>query len=90
MTGDVPDRTVLLIGIRYEGQTSDKVWEYAWLKAGGLWYGTGNGRVPTAAGWGAVERWLAADGRRVLYVDHLSPSARIFPLPESAPPNEDS
>ncbi len=64
----VPDGTVLLMGIRYESQTTDKVWTYALLKAGGVWYVTGNGKAPVAAGWGAVNRWLERDGRIVLWV----------------------
>lgn len=68
MNRQAPNGTVLLMGVRYEGQTSDKVWTYAWLKAGGLWYGTGNGRVPTAAGWEAVNRWLERDNRKVEWV----------------------
>lgn len=64
----VPDGTVLLMGIQYEGQISDRVWTYALLKAGGQWYVTGNARAPQAAGWGAVNRWLERDGRIVLWV----------------------
>jgi hypothetical protein len=56
------------MGIQYESQTSDKVWTYALLKAGGVWYVTGNGKAPVAAGWGAINRWLERDGRIVLWV----------------------
>lgn len=73
LSAQVPDLTVLLIGIRYENQTSDKIWTYALLKAGGLWYATGTGRVPQAAGGPAVERWLAAEGRIVEWVRAISP-----------------
>lgn len=82
----VPDGTVLAMGIRYEGQTSDKVWTYGLLKAGGLWYMTGSS-TPTAAGWGAINRWLGKDGRVVLWVrmvnswnhlyDHEIPSGPV-------------
>jgi hypothetical protein len=82
----VPDGTILIMGIRYESQTSDKVWTYVLLKAGGLWYFTGNG--PTAAAWGAVERWLAKDGRRVVSVRAVTETVPIYPspgAPEAAP-----
>lgn len=82
----VPDGTVMVMGIRYASQTSDKVWTYVWLKAGGLWYGTGNARVPTAAGWGAVERWLEADGREVLWIDVVTGMERIYEPPVEALP----
>lgn len=71
----LPNGTVLLLGISHtsppldpdasRGMTAPKVFTYALLKTGGLWYATGSGKVPTAAGWGAVERWLAKDGRVV-------------------------
>ena len=77
----VPDGTVLLMGIQYEGQTSDKVWTYALLKAGGLWYITGNGKAPVAAGWGAVNRWLERDGRVVLWVRAATGWADLYPSP---------
>ena len=77
----VPDGTVLLMGIQYEGQTSDKVWTYALLKAGGLWYITGNGKAPVAAGWGAVNRWLERDGRVVLSVRVATGWADLYPVP---------
>lgn len=78
-TFNVPNGTVLLVGVSYEGagqtdldtsrgRTAPKVFTYAMLKAGGLWYVTGSGKVPVAAGWGAVERWLSRDGRVVEWV----------------------
>jgi len=76
----VPDGTVLLMGIRYEAQTSDKVWTYALLKAGGLWYVSGSG-APTAAGWTAINRWLERDGRIVLWVKAATSWAEVFPSP---------
>lgn len=75
----VPDGTVLMMGVQYEGQTSDKVWTYALLKAGGLWYVTGNG--PVAAGWEAVSRWLARDGRVVKWVNVATTWAELWPAP---------
>jgi hypothetical protein len=85
----VPNGTILVIGIRYPGLVEDadttrgrkipKVWTYAALKAGGLWYLTGAGRVPQAAGWGAVERWLDKDNRTVEWVDAVTSRTRIWP-----------
>lgn len=77
----VPDGTVLLMGIRYEGQTTDKVWTYGLLKAGGLWYVTGGARAPQAAGWGAVNRWLERDGRIVLWVKVGTEWAGLYTAP---------
>lgn len=77
----VPDGTVLLMGVKYESQTTDKVWTYALLKAGGLWYVTGNGKAPVAAGWGAVNRWLERDGRVVLWVKAATEWAEVFTSP---------
>lgn len=74
----VPDKTVLMVALDYEGQTTDKVWTYVLLKAGGRWYSTGNGRTLQDAGWGAVAKWLASDGRRVLWVRHMKPGSVIF------------
>lgn len=77
----VSNGTVLLMGIRYEGQTSEKVWTYALLKAGGSWYVTGNGKVPVAAGWGAINRWLERDGRIVLWVRVATGWADLYSSP---------
>ena len=97
-SAQVPDGTVLLFGIRYaadpEGVTrmssgasaSAKVYTYAMLKAGGFWYVTGGGRTPQVAGWGAVERWLERDGREVVWVDHVTETARLWPAEESVQP----
>lgn len=69
--------TLLLIGVSYRnaqpggdtrGRVNPKTYTYALLKAGGLWYMSGTGQVPQAAGWGAVERWLGKDGRRLEWV----------------------
>lgn len=69
--------TLLLIGVVYDraqpggdtrGRATPKVYTYGLLKAGGVWYATGMGQTPQAAGWGAVERWLARDGRRLVWV----------------------
>lgn len=74
----VRDGTVLTLGIQYEGQTTDKVWTYAVLKAGGLWYATGNG--PVSASWSAINRWLGKDGRIVLWVKVATEWADLYPL----------
>lgn len=71
-----PNGTILLLGISYpgltepskdatRGRTQPKVFTYAFLKAGNLWYGTGGAKVPQAAGWLAVVRWLDKDNRSV-------------------------
>lgn len=84
-----PTGTVLLLGISYiglsdtdpdvsRGITSPKVFTYAALKTGGLWYVTGSGRVPTAAGNVALERWLAAPNRTVEWVHLLTGAERIY------------
>lgn len=78
----MPDDTLLKIRLQYEGQTSDKVWTYVLVKAEGLWYSTGTGKVPQAAGWGAVERWLADKGRQVLSVDLVTETVRIYEAPD--------
>jgi hypothetical protein len=89
----VPDGTLLLFGIRYTGQDPDgvartteeeaKVYTYAMIKSGGLWYVTGGGRTPQAAGWGAVTRWLERDGREVVSVDLVTDKRRVWPVPSS-------
>jgi hypothetical protein len=86
----VPEGTILLFGIRYvraelttAGLPADnEVYTYAMLKAGGLWYVTGGGRTPQAAGWGAIERWLERDGRVVEWVRHVTQTAQLWPTAE--------
>ena len=90
----IPNGTILVIGISYpglredpdatRGLTAPKVFTYVALKMGGLWYFSGSGRVPQAAGWEAVERWLDKDNRTVEWVDAVTSRTRIWP-PESAP-----
>lgn len=81
----VPDGMVLLFGIRYAGTdsfpTTDKakVYTYAMIKAGGFWYVTGGGKTPQVAGWGAIERWLARDGREVVWVRHVTETVQLWP-----------
>lgn len=81
----VPEGTVLLFGVRYQGEEyqdradSEKIYTYAMIKAGGYWYVTGGGRTPQAAGWGAIERWLARDGRVVEWVKHVTQTAQLWP-----------
>jgi len=87
---DLPNGTVLLMGISYpgdipdadatRGMTQPKVYTYALLKTGALWYVTGAGRVPQAAGWGAVERWLGKDDRNVEWVKAVTGTRTIWPV----------
>ena len=89
----VPDGTVLLFGIRYVGPDQEgiarmpeeeaKVYTYAMIKAGGFWYVTGGGRTPQVAGWGAIERWLARDGREVAWVRHVTETVQLWPAEET-------
>lgn len=77
--GSVPDGTVLLVGVRYDQERpGTTIYTYAMLKAGGLWYVTGTGRGPVAAGWGAVLRWLSKDGRTVVSVDLVTETRRLY------------
>ena len=79
----VPDGTILVLGIRYEAQEHPRphatVYEYVVIKARGHWYMTGGGRTPQVAGWGAIERWLAKDGRVVEWVRHVTETAQLWP-----------
>lgn len=78
-TSQIPDGAVLLFGIRYEGQVTSTVFTYAALKAGGRWYLTGSGNVPRGAGWSAVQKWLDAPGREVLWVRAVTKTEEIWP-----------
>lgn len=80
----IPNGTVLVFGIRYDREDDERpanptIYTYAMLKAGDAWYVTGSGKTPSAAGWGAVERWLARDGRVVVSVDVMGPPVRVWP-----------
>lgn len=75
--GKVLDGTIMIFGIRY--QEVSKIFTYAMLKAGGLWYLTGTGRVPVGAGWSAVQRWLDRDGREVVWVKAVTGYRQIWP-----------
>lgn len=92
----MPTGTVLLFDIRYagtdesarqitgrdtRGRTEPKTYAYAMVKAAGVWYVTGSGKVPTAAGWGAIERWLERDGREVVRVQIVTGAQSIWPKP---------
>jgi hypothetical protein len=88
----VPDGTMLLMGIRYDQSAgaggyptgNPLIYTYALLKAKGLWYMTGgSGKVPTAAGWGAIERWLDRDGRVVEWVKVVTETLDLYPAPSS-------
>lgn len=91
----IPNGTILIIGIRYEntepggdtrGRTNPKTYTYTFTKAGGLWYATGTGKVPQAAGWGAVERWLAKEGRTVESVQVVTETVQVYPCPGAPEP----
>lgn len=75
----LPNGTVLIMGVRYDG--APRVFTYAMLKVGGLWYVTGSGRVPVAAGWAAVERWLGKDGRAIVWVKVATGWEDLYPVP---------
>jgi hypothetical protein len=93
---DVPNGTVLMLGISYRndeqaaltagpsdanrGMSQPKVFTYVGLKAGGLWYFTGTGKTPQAASWPAVERWLARDNRKLEWVNQASRWTHLWPL----------
>jgi len=66
--GKLPDDTVMVLQIRHRGYR--EIWTYLGLKKAGRWFFTGRG--PHDAGWGAVKRWLAKDGRMVLDWDLYS------------------
>lgn len=87
----IADGSILVWHLRYEsqleaddrrGRADPLTYTYAMLKAGGLWYVTGAGRVPQAAGWGAVEKWLERDGRIVVRVELVTAQTPIWPEPE--------
>jgi hypothetical protein len=85
-----PDGTVLLLGIQYEGMASGKVFTYAALKAAGRWFFTGSGKVPSDAGWMAVDAWLARDGRVVEWVHSARSFDPIWPVPLRPEPDPDA
>jgi hypothetical protein len=78
----MPDGVVLVLSVRYENQTTDKVWTYAALKTGGRWFLTGN--APSDASWAAVERWLERDSRQLVRVEILTRALSIWPVPVAA------
>jgi hypothetical protein len=71
------DGTILVFGISYP--RSVRIYSYALMKMNGQWYASGSGRVPQAAGWGAVERWLDSDGRKVEHVRMATGMTDIWP-----------
>lgn len=85
----MPNGVILVFSIRYagdqpggntRGRTNPKIYDYAMLKSGGLWYVTGAGQSPQAAGWGAVEKWLTRNGREVVRVEIVTGQTTIFPV----------
>jgi hypothetical protein len=86
--GEVPDGAILVLHIRYANQEQRNpqaapVYTYAALKAGGLWYLTGTGRVPQAAGWGAVEKWLERDGRELVRAELVTSQRAVWPFSDA-------
>lgn len=84
-TSKVPERTVLLFGIKYPGRNEGRVYTYTMIKAGGMWYVSGGDLAPQAAGWGAVKNWLAKDGRQVVYVKIATEFRQLWPKPDDLP-----
>lgn len=82
-TRGIPNGAILVLSVRY--QNNPKVYTYAALKGGGLWFLSGTGQVPQAAGWGAVERWLARDGRELVSIDAVSDRTQIWPSVDTSP-----
>lgn len=82
----MPNGTVLFFGISYttarardsRGRTEPQVYTYVALKQAGVWYFSGLGKVPQAAGWGAVERWLERDNRKLEWVKIVSALEDVF------------
>jgi hypothetical protein len=80
-----PDGVILILHVQYENQTqrnpqAAQTYTYVLTKAGGLWYTTGAGRVPQAAGWGAVEKWLERDGRQVIKIERVTCKEQVYPI----------
>jgi hypothetical protein len=99
MSNRVPNGTVLTMGISYggrepggdtRGRTNPTIYTYALLKAGGLWYMTGSGQTPQAAGWGAVDRWLSREGRVVEWVKAATDWTDLWPVAPSPDPEVDT
>jgi len=86
----MPNGTIMTLGVRYlpgsdpggdtRGRANPTVYTYVALKTGGLWYLTGSGKVPIAAGWGAVEKWLERDNRHLEFVGISTGTRRIYPV----------
>lgn len=81
----MPDGVILVFHIRYENQAernpeAAQIYTYVLSKAGGLWYTSGAGQVPQAAGWGAVEKWLERDGRDLVRVEVVTGQRTIWPI----------
>jgi hypothetical protein len=85
--------TMLLVGISYHrqpedasdanrGMTEPKILTYGMFKARGLWYVTGTGQTPQAAGVTAVKKWLAKNGRYVEWVRISVSTAAVWPPEE--------
>lgn len=74
-----PDGTVLIFGVKFHNQRDpEMVWTYAALKAGGMWYVTGSGRTPQAAGWGAVAKWLDDPEKVVVSIELVTDRKTVW------------
>lgn len=76
----LPAGAVLILGIKYPDMlgAENKIFEYAFIKAGGLWYGSGTGKTPQQAGWGAVENWLGKYNRKLVSVKLVTATEEIY------------
>ncbi len=77
-TEEFANGVVLLLGIQYPN--SPTTYTYVLLKAKGAWYATGSG--PSAAGWGAILRWLERDDRELAWMKIVTETADLVPMPD--------
>lgn len=76
----VPDGTIIVLGIRYDGSVSGKTYDYTASKIAGRWYMTGTGKTPQDASWQAVNRWLAREGRHLVRAEVITSRRQIWPV----------
>jgi hypothetical protein len=83
----LPNNTVLVLQVRFE--RNPRIYTYIALKVGGRWFFTGRG--PHEAGWGAVERWLAADDKTVVaaWTYHLHSNGELSGFMQAAETRDD-
>ena len=81
----MPDGVVLVLSVCYRPNEGEKpnptIYEHAAIKSKGFWHLTGSG--PSAAGWGAVERWLERDNRELIRIEIQTGTKTIWPEAES-------